>query len=139
MGDKKPQHQVTIIFFDGVCHLCNASVNFVIDRDPGGLFRFAALQGETGQRLQEKHGLAGERLDSVVLVEGGRVYTRSTAALRIVRRLGFPWSMLAVLLVLPVPVRDWFYEIVARNRYRWFGRRESCQIPTPELKGRFMD
>lgn len=129
----------SVILFDGVCNLCNASVNFVIDRDPGGAFRFAALQGEAGRRVQEERDLAGEGLDSVVLVEEGVVYTRSTAALRIARRLGFPWSMLAVLLVLPESVRDWFYDVVARNRYRWFGRRESCRVPTPEVMGRFLD
>ena len=132
-----PDHM--IVLFDGVCKLCNASVDFIIDHDPGGRFHFAALQGKTGQQLQREYRLEIDQLDSVVLVEGTAAYTRSTAALRIARRLAFPWFVAAILLILPTGIRDFFYKLVARNRYRWFGRRESCRMPTAELRGRFLE
>jgi len=125
-----------IVLFDGVCNLCNAGVDFIIERDPRARFRFAALQGEAGQQLLGRHRL--DDLDSLVLIEGNEAHTRSTAALRIARRLASPWNLLAAFLVLPVPVRDFLYDIVARNRYRWFGRRNTCRAPTPELRSRFL-
>lgn len=125
------------VLFDGVCNLCNGSVLFVIDRDPERYFRFAPLQGDDARRLLAEQGVAPE-LSSVVLVEGGRVYTRSTAALRIARRLRGPWRLLAAFVVVPRPVRDLVYDWVARNRYRWFGREEACRMPTPELRERFL-
>ena len=115
-----------VVLFDGVCNLCHASVLFVIDRDPRAHFAFAALQGEEAE------------LGSVLLVEGGRVYARSTAALRIARRLRGAWPLLSVLVVVPRPIRDAVYDWIARNRYRWFGRQEACRIPTPELRSRFV-
>lgn len=111
-----------MIVFDGVCNLCNAFVQFVIARDPEGLFRFR---------------FAGSAADFVVLIEDDRRYTRSTAVLRIARRLRFPWPLAYVLVAVPRPVRDWVYDRVARSRYRWFGRREACMIPTPALRTRF--
>ncbi len=131
--DKNP-----VLLFDGVCNLCNASVNFIIDRDRGGDFRFAALQSDAGRQLLETHRLADANIDSVVLVEGDRAYIESTAALRAARLLGFPWSLLAALLVVPRPIRDWGYKLIARNRYRLFGRSESCRMPTEELRARFL-
>lgn len=127
-----------VLLFDGVCNLCNASVNFVIDRDPQAYFRFAALQSEAGRALLEGQHLHGDYLDSIVLVEHGRVYTNSTAALRVARHLSGAWPLLAVFLVVPRPVRDLVYGWVARNRYRWFGRRDTCRLPTPELRVRFL-
>lgn len=129
--------QATVLF-DGVCNLCNASVLFVIDRDPGGYFRFAPLQEAPAQALLRAHGAAVPPLSSVVLVEGGRVYTRSTAALRIARRLTGAWRLLYVCLLVPRPIRDAVYDWVARNRYRWFGRQDACRVPTPELRQRFL-
>lgn len=128
-----------IILFDGVCNLCNSSVDFVIDRDPEARFRFASLQGEIGRGLLRQHDVAPEAMDSVVLIEEGRVHTRSTAALRIARRLPFPWPLFSIFFILPALLRDFFYDLIARNRYRWFGRRESCRMPTPELQTRFLD
>ncbi len=126
------------MLFDGVCNLCNGSVLFVIDRDPAGHFQFAPLQSDPGRQLLQRHGYAGADLSSIVLVDGGRLYTRSTAALRIARRLTWPWRLLHALIVVPRPVRDAVYGLIARNRYRWFGREEACRIPTPELRHRFL-
>ena len=127
-----------IILFDGVCNLCSGAVQFVIERDPAARFRFAALQSPVAARLMESTRI-GDRLDSIVLVEDGRVWTQSTAALRIARRLRFPWPVAYAMIVVPRPLRDWIYNLVARNRYRWFGQREACMVPTPALRARFLD
>ncbi len=134
-----PHTEPVVVLFDGVCNLCNAAVRFIIDRDPAGRFQFAPLQSAAGQELLSRHGLDAEQLQTIVLVEDGRAYTRSTAALRIARRLRAPWSLLYGLIALPAPLRDWAYDLVGRNRYRWFGRRESCRIPTPEERARFLE
>ena len=126
-----------MLLFDGVCTLCSGSVRFVIERDPAGRFQFAPLQSEAARRLLER---APQPLpDSLVLVEDGRLFTRSTAVLRIARGLRFPWPLAYVFVAVPRPVRDWVYDAVARNRYRWFGRRDVCMMPTPELRARFLD
>lgn len=125
-----------IVLFDGVCNLCDAAVTFIIDRDADAVFRFTSLQSETGQRLTQQYGLENE--DTVVLVEDGRCYVRSTAALRIARRLDGAWPLLTVLLVVPMPLRDAAYRFIARHRYRWFGTRDACRLPTPELRRRFL-
>lgn len=129
----------SIILFDGVCNLCNASVTFIIDRDRSGHFAFAALRSETGRRLLTEHGLSPDAVDAVVLIEGDRVRTRSGAALRIARRLDGAWPLLSALSVVPRPIADAVYDWVARHRYRWFGRGASCRVPTPELMARFID
>lgn len=129
----------TVVLFDGVCNLCNGFVNFLIDRDPGERLAFAALQSDAGQRLLAEAGLPADSLQSVVVVDAGRTFTRSTAALRILRRLGGPWSVLALpALAVPRPLRDVVYDWIARKRYGWFGRQELCRIPTPELRRRFL-
>ncbi len=127
-----------VVLFDGVCNLCNGSVQFIIARDPGGRLRFAALESEAARRLLTECGVREALPDSVVLVEGGTVYTRSSAALRIARRLRFPWPMLYGLRIVPPVLRDAVYDFIARNRYRWFGKREVCMIPTPEFRSRFL-
>ncbi len=131
-----------IILFDGVCNLCNASVQFVIERDPTAIFRFAALQSDFGQSILAKNPVYTEGSDSVsdsiILVENDIVYDRSTAALRIARRLSGGIKLLSVFLIVPKPIRDFFYKIIARNRYRWFGKQEACWMPTKELKARFL-
>ena len=129
-----------IVLFDGVCNLCNAAVNFIIDRDRRARFRFAALQSEAALAALGRVGRkapAGDP-DSLVLIEAGRLYERSDAVLRIARRLGFPWRLAWGLVVLPRSWRDAVYRHVARNRYRWFGRREVCRVPTPDLAERFL-
>lgn len=129
-----------VVLFDGVCNFCNASVHFIIDRDPAQRFRFAALQSEAAAGLLRSRGVAPPQgdPDSIVLVEGERVYQRSTAALRIARRLRFPWPLLYAFVAVPRPLRDLVYRFIARNRYRWFGRSEECRVPTPELRSRFL-
>jgi predicted DCC family thiol-disulfide oxidoreductase YuxK len=127
-----------VVLFDGVCNLCNHSVQFIVAHDPGLYFRFAALESPAAQRELSGCGFSGSLPDSVVLIEGGRVFTRSSAALRIARRLRFPWPALYVLMVAPASLRDFLYDWVARNRYRWFGRRDECLLPTPELRARFL-
>jgi predicted DCC family thiol-disulfide oxidoreductase YuxK len=127
-----------ILLFDGVCNLCSGTVRFVIRHDPGGRFRFAALQSEAGRRLLVQHGLPADALDTFVLIEGARCFTRSDAAIELARRLGGAWRGLAWLRLVPRPIRDAAYGVVVRNRYRWFGRSESCMVPTPELARRFL-
>lgn len=128
-----------IVLFDGSCNLCNSSVHFIIDRDPGKNFYFAPLQGKIGRQLQRECDLDIGQLDSIILFEATRVYTRSTAVLRIARRLAFPWCLAVALRILPAGIRDYLYDLLARNRYRWFGQRESCRMPTPESRERFLE
>ena len=127
-----------VVLFDGVCNFCNASINFVIEHDSSGYFRFAPLQSEIGEKLTAKYGIDRIETDSVVLVENGKVYTHSDAALGIARHLNGVWSWAYALRVVPRPLRDLVYRLVARNRYRLFGRREACMIPTPEIRARFL-
>jgi len=127
-----------IVLFDGVCNLCNGSVQFILRHDRQGRFRFASLQSSVGQDLQARLGMDPGRLDSVILVEGDRWYKESDAALRIARGMSGAWKALAVFRVIPRPIRDAVYRLIARNRYRWFGKQETCWLPTPELRGRFL-
>ena len=138
MCSKPAQRQPAIVLFDGVCNLCNVSVTFIIDRDPHGWFRFAALQSETGRRLLAQAAWPSLAPDSIMLIESGRVHTDSTAVLRIARRLRGWWPLLYGLIVIPAPVRDGVYRWIAANRYRWFGQSTSCRVPTPDLQQRFL-
>jgi predicted DCC family thiol-disulfide oxidoreductase YuxK len=128
-----------VILFDGVCNLCNRFVQFVIAGDPDGNFQFAALQSDQAQRLIAGRMSPDPLPDSIVLVDDGGVWTRSSAALRIAARLSFPWPLASVFFIVPPPLRDWAYDIVARNRYRWFGKRDVCMTPTPAMRSRFLD
>jgi predicted DCC family thiol-disulfide oxidoreductase YuxK len=127
-----------VILFDGFCHLCSGLVRFVIARDPHGRFRFASLQSAAAVRLLGERSHPGPSLDTVVLVEGDRVYSRSAAVLRLAKGLRFPWPLLFMFVVVPRPLRDLAYGCVARHRYRWFGQRDACMTPTPELRARFL-
>ena len=129
---------MSVVLFDGVCNLCNGFVQFVIARDPRARFRFGTLQSEAAARSLRRLGVQGRMPDSVVLIEDGHVYVRSTAALRIARGLRFPWPFAYALIAVPRPLRDWVYDVVARRRYRWFGKRDVCMAPTPELRDRFL-
>ena len=129
----------SLVLFDGVCHLCNGFVQFVIARDPDGRFQFGALQSASARRVLELHETPDPLPDTVVLVEDGQVFTRSTAALRIARRLTFPWPLASVFLVVPRQWRDGIYAVIARHRYAWFGRRDRCMVPAPALRSRFID
>ena len=128
-----------IVLFDGVCNLCAGVVRFAIARDPAARLRFAPLQSELGRSLLRRHGFDPEALGTVILVDGDGAHDRSTAALRLATHLRAPWRWLGgPLLVLPRGFRDAVYDFVARHRYRWFGRREECLVPTPELRSRFL-
>jgi predicted DCC family thiol-disulfide oxidoreductase YuxK len=128
-----------VVLIDGVCNLCNRLTGFAIRHDPApGRFRFAALQSNTGHALLLRHGLPTDDFDTFVLVDGDRVLVRSTTALCVLARLGLPWSLLAVLLVVPRPLRDAGYRWIACDRHRWFGRRKTCLVPTPDLRARFL-
>lgn len=125
------------LLFDGVCNLCNGAVQFVLDHERDHTLRFAALQSPEAKDLLGDHPLPAG-LDSVLLVEGGEVFAHSDAALRVARHLRMPWRLLGVFRVVPRFVRDAVYRFVARHRYRWFGKSETCRIPTPELRARFL-
>lgn len=130
------------LLFDGVCNLCSGSVRWVIRHDPQALFRFASLQSAIAQDILKQHGCppaACDALDSVVLVDGDRLWVKSDAALEVLRRIGGGWAFLRVLRIVPRPIRDAVYGWVARHRYRWFGKRDECWLPTPELRRRFLD
>ena len=128
-----------IILFDGVCNLCNGFVQFVIKHDCRAYFKFTTLQSEAGREILQQTNFSNNALDTVILVENGKVYVRSTAALKILARLDGFWPITYAAIILPAFLRDIIYMGVARNRYRWFGKQESCMVPTPELKSRFLE
>lgn len=127
-----------IVLFDGVCNLCNGSVQFIIKRDPRGIFRFASLQSEFGQLQLKKFNLPGHVLHSIISIEKGVCYQRSDAALKIASRLPGLWPVLSIFRIVPRFIRDAAYDLIALNRYRFFGKQESCMLPTPALKSRFI-
>ena len=127
-----------VVLFDGVCNLCNGWVDFIIARDPQAHFRFAALQSNAARPYLERCRLAPDFLQGIVLVEDERCHTRSTAALRVLRRLGAPWAVLYALIVVPRPLRDAVYDWFISHRYRWFGKRDRCRLPTAEEARRFL-
>jgi predicted DCC family thiol-disulfide oxidoreductase YuxK len=125
----------SVILFDGVCNLCNGLVRFIVARDPAGHFHFASLQSDAARRLLNRQ----PTVDTIVLIEEGKSYTKSAAALRIARGMRFPWLLLYAFVVIPRPLRDLIYDWVASHRYRWFGRQETCLLPSPELRNRFLE
>lgn len=128
-----------IILFDGVCNLCNNSVLFVIKRDKKDLFRYASLQSEVGQQLVRERGIDTSQVDSIILIEPGVAYfTKSDAALEIAQHLGGLWKLSAVFTWIPKSIRDVVYDFVARNRYKWYGKKDACMVPTPELRAKFL-
>ena len=131
--------QTAIILFDGVCNLCNGWVRFVIQRDPNGAFRFAAQQSPAGQAIIEDHVRDAGELSGVILIEDNAIYMESDAVLRILARLGPPWSWITFFRIVPRRVRDACYRFIAKNRYRWFGRTEVCQIPSADMRSRFIE
>jgi predicted DCC family thiol-disulfide oxidoreductase YuxK len=128
-----------IVLFDGVCNLCNRSVQFIIKRDKKKQFRFASLQGRAGQQFLQQFNLPANDFNSFVLVENSKVYTRSTAALRMFRKLGGGWTLLYAFIIIPPFLRNAVYDWIARNRYKWYGKREECMVPSPELRERFLE
>jgi predicted DCC family thiol-disulfide oxidoreductase YuxK len=131
----KPQQ---IILFDGVCNFCNYWVNFIIDRDNENEFKFAALQSEAGKKTLNKFNLDMEDFDTFILVEGENYFTKSTAALKIAQKLSCPVKILYLLIFIPKFLRDFIYSLVAKNRYKFFGKRDVCRIPTEDEKKRFL-
>ncbi len=129
----------SIIFFDGVCNLCNASVIFVIKHDKKAQFLFASFQSDAAKEILLHFNLKNLNGGSIILVEGQKVYDKSTAALKIAKRLDGGYKAFYAFFIVPKIFRDWVYDIIAKNRYRWFGKRESCLIPSVKLKNRFLD
>jgi len=128
----------SIILFDGVCNLCNGAVNFVIKRDFGNVFKFASLQEKQGTLLLKKYAIDARKLDSIVLIENDSVYTKSSAALRIARKLSKLWPLFIIFIIIPSFIRDGIYDFIAKNRYKWFGKKEQCMIPTPGSREKFL-
>ena len=127
-----------IVLFDGTCAFCEGSVKFIARRDPDGQFRFGASQSPQAAALLAQHGLTRDMARSIVLIEDGQVYLRSTASLRIARRLPFPWRLAGVLLWIPRPIRDAAYRVVAAIRHRVAGRSNACEVPPPEIRSRMI-
>ena len=128
-----------MILFDGVCNLCNGSVTFILQREREPVFQFASIQSESGKELLEWYGLPSDYNQAVVLIENGKIYLGSTAALKIGQTLKSPWSFLSSLgFIVPKFIRDWVYNQIAVNRYQWFGKRDFCMVPTEKLKARFL-
>jgi len=132
------QHEKPTILFDGVCNLCNGFVQFIIIRDKKRYFRFASLQSDYVSSLELDADNLISDMNTVILLEDGQIYTKSSAVLRIVRRLRFPYPLAYIFVVIPRPVRDSLYSWISQNRYSWFGKRDSCMIPTPDLIDRFV-
>jgi predicted DCC family thiol-disulfide oxidoreductase YuxK len=127
-----------ILLFDGVCNLCNGMVSFIITRDKKGKFKFSSLQSEAGRSWLERVGLSENEFDSFVLIKNENYYLKSTAALKTLRELGGIWKIFYVFIWVPRPLRDFLYDIIAKSRYKVFGKRNTCMIPTPEIEARFL-
>jgi predicted DCC family thiol-disulfide oxidoreductase YuxK len=127
-----------VLIFDGVCNFCNSSVRFVMDRDRRGRFLFASNQSDAGSALLRRFGVDPESVQSVYLVGGDRIWSKSSASLQIARRMPFPWNLAVAFVVVPRFLRDWVYDWIASNRYRWFGKADQCRLPTEAERGRFL-
>ena len=127
-----------LLLFDGVCNLCNATVQFVIEHNSKANIQFAALQSETGQEILKKNDLATADFDTIVLVENDQIYTKSTAALRLSRHFDGFYRFLYLFIIIPSPLRNVIYSFISKNRYHWLGKEEACWLPTPDLKKRFV-
>jgi predicted DCC family thiol-disulfide oxidoreductase YuxK len=138
ISNKTTKMQHPILLFDGVCNLCNSTVQFVIGQDKRAVFRFASLQSDIAQRLLKENNVTENNLNSVILIYGGRYYAYSSAVLEMLRLLGGFWQLLYIFKLVPSFLRDPIYRFVAAHRYRWFGKQESCWLPTAELKSRFL-
>ena len=128
-----------ILLFDGVCNFCDASVQFIMRRDHRQIFRYAAIQSDIGQALLTHFGLPTDQISTVVLIENGQIWTQSDAGLRVARHLNGAWPIAYVFKYIPRFIRDAAYRLLARNRYRWFGQKDACRIPTPQERAMFLD
>jgi predicted DCC family thiol-disulfide oxidoreductase YuxK len=131
-------NEAPVLLFDGICNLCNSTVQFAIKRDLPGRLKFASLQSHSGQAMLKKFGLPESDFDSLVFITGGNCFLRSSAVLHVLKELGGGWKLLYIFIVIPRPLRDFFYNILAKNRYKLFGRRTTCMVPSPENKQRFL-
>jgi predicted DCC family thiol-disulfide oxidoreductase YuxK len=131
-------NEAHILLFDGVCNLCNSIVQFTIKRDPKEKFKFASLQSESGQALLKKFGLPTDDFDSFVFINEDKYFLKSSAGLHVLKELGGVWKLFYVFIIFPSPLRDFVYNIIAKTRYKIFGKRDTCMIPTPRLKQRFL-
>ena len=127
-----------VIVFDGICNFCNAFVDFVIRHDPQRKFKFGTLQSEPAQKILRKLGLHTEEFETFLLIEDDRIFTKSTAALKIAKHLGGFWSVFTVFFIVPRPIRDGAYDVIARRRLRWMGRRDACRVPSSSEQDRFV-
>jgi predicted DCC family thiol-disulfide oxidoreductase YuxK len=127
-----------VILFDGVCNFCNAGINFIIRQDKKKVFRFAALQSEAGQKLLKQHNLPIQGFESFILIDGGKVYQKSAAGLRVYGKLPWYWKWTQAFWIAPKFLRDAVYNFLAKNRYKWFGKKEECMVPSAELRSRFL-
>jgi predicted DCC family thiol-disulfide oxidoreductase YuxK len=132
------ENNKSLILFDGVCNLCNSSVQFILLRDKKDKFRFASLQSDYGQSILKQYNLPTDKFNSLALVENSKIYQKSTGALRIARKLKGLWPMLYGFIIVPPFIRNLVYDIIAKNRYRWFGKKEECMLPRPEWKQKFL-
>lgn len=139
LADLPPTDEHPILLFDGACSLCDSLAQFVVERDEGATFRLASLQSSVGQALLEEHGLPTDDFDTFVLIEDGTAYTKSEGALRASRHLDGLYPVLRSFLVVPRPVRNWGYDVVADNRYSWFGKKDACLLPSGNVEERFLD
>jgi predicted DCC family thiol-disulfide oxidoreductase YuxK len=128
-----------VLLFDGLCNLCVGSIRFIIRHDRRALFKFASIQSEAGQKLYQAHGLDPNNLHTMLLITKTQAYFKSDAALEVARQFGGFWKLLLIFKIIPRSVRDWVYATIARNRYRWFGRRDTCLIPDPAIRERFLE
>lgn len=131
-------HEHPVILFDGICNFCNGTVNFIIRHDKKRVFRYATLQSAAGQQLLKQFNLPTDKLDSFVLIDNGKAYKKTTAALHLYPQLGGAWKMTKVLWILPAFLRNLGYDLIAANRYRWWGKKETCMIPSPEVRSLFL-
>lgn len=128
----------TIILFDGVCNLCNGAVQFLLKRDKTKQFMFASLQSDAAKYILLQYNVKKLSMDSIVFIEDGKIYQKSTAVLRIIKYLNWPWTMISVASLLPLRFRDKMYDFIAMNRYTWFGKKDTCIMMLPEYKNRFI-
>lgn len=138
MPSKKEKDIQPVLLFDGVCNMCNSLVIFVIRNDKKGRFKFASLQSVQGQQLLKNFSLSTNEFDTFYFIQGNRYYTKSSAGLNVLKGLDGPWKLLYPLILVPKPLRDSIYSFVAKNRYKWFGKKEACMLPSPEMKKRFL-
>ncbi len=134
-----PEHK-QLILFDGICNLCNSSVQYVIKHDKKDIFMFTPLQSDIGKQIIKEFSIDTTKVDSILLYSKEKgLKSKSTAALQVSKQLGFPTNLLSIFLIIPAAIRNWVYDYVAKNRYKWYGKKDECMIPTPELKAKFLD